>query len=164
MAKAQTDLTHGLRHSADLRKERHESGIGTQEVFVMRSNKVGGMIWFALIFFGGGAVFYALVVLPDAPTRENWLIFAGLGVFASAAMVLIERNQTRILLRNDHFERRRILRRRKVVSFRDIATVEPRGMSLASGVRLTTKDGRSLTIGPHFSGYKQLLYRVKAAR
>ena len=43
-----TDQTRGLRADAKASFKPYETGIGTQDVFIMRPACVGGMLWFAL--------------------------------------------------------------------------------------------------------------------
>lgn len=158
--KAMADPTHGLRTDADRKKVRHETGIGTTEVLVMRPNGVGGMIWFVLILFGAGALFYAFLVLPDEPTSENWWTFAGLAGFAICAMGLIEANQTRLIVGERHIERRRVLYARDRIAFDQIASVEPLGKSFVRGLKVISRDGRSMRVPARFSGYRELMERL----
>lgn len=159
-SKATADITHGLRTDSDRKQTRHDTGIGTQEVLVMRPNKVGGMIWFALIFFGGGAVFSALVVLQDAPTVEDFWTFAGMSAFATACMGIIEANQTRFIVTATQIECRRILHRRRRIAFGDVQTVEPMAKSFVRGLRILPKTGRPLVVSARYSGYRELMQRL----
>ena len=158
--KAIADQTHGMRTDADRKRVRHETGIGMAEVLVMRPNSVGGMIWFALIFFGGGAVFYAFVVLQDAPSPKDWWTFAGLAGFTFAIMGLIEVNQTRLIVDEQQIERRRVLHARDRIAFSQIASVEPLAKSFARGLRITTRDGQTMKVPARFSGYRELMARL----
>ncbi|MEL6959540.1 MAG: hypothetical protein AAGL89_11380 [Pseudomonadota bacterium] len=158
--KAMSDLTHGFRAQADTRTARHDTGIGTKDVLVMRPNKLGGMIWFALIFFGGGAVFFFTLVLPEEPTRDNWMTFTGLAAFSLFAMGLIEANQTRIIVDDTGIERRRILHRRQRIAFTDIVTADLNTKAASPVLKLTTRDGRSMRIRATYSGFMTLLSRL----
>ena len=153
--------THGHWADADRRHIRHETGIGTTEVLVMRQNGLGGMIWFAVFFFGGGAVFYALVVLqsPDVTTKD-WLTFSGLLIFTIVGMAAIEVSQTCIYVHADRLERRRVLHRRQFISFADIASVAPHGKSFAGGIVIHAASGDKMRILASFSGYSELLTRL----
>lgn len=160
VTKAIDDQTHGFRAVADTRQVRHETGVGSRDFLVMRPNKLGGMIWFGLLFFGGGAVFYLLVVLPAEPTSKNWLTFAVLSGFTIINMVLIEMNQARFLIHPDYLERRRVLYRSESIPLSSIAKITPMGKTYRSGLRIMSSDGRKMTIPARFSGYRALIARL----
>lgn len=161
LKRAVTDQTHGLRTDAQAGQVKHETGLGTQDVLIMRPNKVPGMIWFGLAFFGLGAVFYVFVVLPS-PTRttQDVLVFAGLFAFTFSAMVLIEQSHTRIVLRHDSLERHRVLHRSETVRFSDIQSVTPMAKTFSYGLTITTQDQKRYRIAARFSGYATLMARL----
>ena len=83
---ATESLTHCLRASADTKQVKHETGFGVQDVRVMRPPKTPGVIYFALFFFEGGALFYWLIVLQSGEaTSRDWWTFAALSGFAIGA-------------------------------------------------------------------------------
>ena len=153
--------THGWRAQADRKDILHETGIGTTEAFVMRPARLPKMIWFALIFFGGGAVFYALVVLQTGEaSAKDWWTFAGLSMFTIGALVLIEVNQTRILITQNGLERRRILHRRQHIEFAKISDVTPAAKHFGRGLIIHSEDGQKMRVLPAMSGYAQLMERL----
>ena len=155
------NTTHGHRTAADRKTVRHDTGVGTAEVLVMRPAAQGGALWFALIFFGGGAVFYFLIVLQSSDrTTEDWLVFATLAAFAICAMIVIEMGFTRIYIDEEKLVRRRILHRRQIIRFVDIASVTPAGKSYAGGVKIQARSGDTMRILASFSGYLDLLTRL----
>lgn len=159
--KAVTDLTHGLRTDADRKQVRHETGIGTREVLVMRPPKLSKMIYFVLVFFGGGAVFYFTLYLPsDLAEPNGWWTFAGAAGFTIAAMIIIEANQTRIFVDDRSLQRRRVLHRRQTIAFTDIASIEPHGKSFARGMIIRTRNGQKMRVLAQFSGYRELIARL----
>jgi len=161
MTKAMTDQTHGLRTDAKVTFKPHETGIGTQDVFIMRPAGVGGMLWFALLFFGGGALFYWFVLLTKGQgTWESWATFAGLSAFALGAMVAIEVNQTRIYVDAKTIQKRRVLHRRQTIAFADIAQVDPIGKNFTTGLIIQTHDCAKMPVRAAFSGYMQLMGRL----
>jgi len=159
--KAVTDLTHGLRTAADRKEMRHETGIGTREVLVMRPPRLSKMIYFALVFFGGGAVLYFILYLPsDLAEPDDWWTFAGAAGFTIAVMIIIEANQTRIYVDDRSLQRRRVLHRRQTIAFTDIASIEPLAKTFMGGMVIRTRDGQRLRVRAQFSGYRELIARL----
>jgi hypothetical protein len=154
--------SHGLRTSADSKTIAHDTGIGTQDVLVMRPPAITKMVYFALLFFGGGALFFWLVVLPSPDaTSKDWWAFAGMVMFTIGAMFVIELSQTRIVVGKTAIEKRRVLHKRQHITVSDISGIEPLGHSLARGARLHASDGQVMRIGANFSGYRDLILRLK---
>lgn len=154
--------THGLRTGADKKQIAHETGIGTTEIQVMRPPKTPKVIYFAVFFFGGGALFYWLIVLQSAQaTSADWWTFAGLAVFAIGAMAVIEFNQSRIFVSEKTIEKRRVLHKRQVIKISEIIAVDALATQISSGARLRSSDGQVMKIGANFSGYKDLILRLK---
>ena len=150
--------SHGWRADADRKEVRHEIGVGTRKVLVMRPAKLPKMIWFSLIFFGGGAVFYFLVVLQSGDTTsEDWWVFAGLSGFTIGSMILIELNQTRILVTEHGLERRRVLTPRQRIEFSKIKDVTPHAKDFGHGLVIHSTDGQKMRILPAMSGYAELI-------
>lgn len=158
--RATQDPSHGLRVDADTKTQIHETGIGTQDVLEMRPAKTPFMIWFGLLFFGGGAVFFAMVVLVDEPTSKDWQVFAIMMLFAVGSMVFIEANQTRIIVSPDTIERRRVLHRRQRIAFSSITNVSLARKTLVGGVVVTDANGQKMRIAARFSGYLTALDRL----
>lgn len=161
VTKALRDASHGLRTEADRKEMRHDTGIGTRDVLVMRPAKLGFGIYFGLLFFGGGAAFFALVVLqsPDV-TGEDWWIFVGLMAFTLCAILLMIANRTRIHLDAASVEKRPLLLPRKSIRFSEITQISPHGKDYRLGVKFSTQDGKSMRVVAGFSGYLQLLERL----
>lgn len=156
-----TDQTRGLRAEAKASFKPYETGIGTQDVFIMRPACVGGMLWFALLFFGGGALFYWFALLTKGDgTWENWATFAGLSALALGAMVAIEVNQTRIYVDAKTIQKRRVLHRRQTTGFADISTVDPIGKNFTTGLIIHSHDGAKIPVRAPFSGYMKLFGRL----
>ncbi|MDA9207949.1 hypothetical protein N9O61_03595 [Octadecabacter sp.] len=163
MNKAIQSTTHGLRVSGDQKQVRHETGVGTTNVIVMRPGvSVKGLI-FGVLFFGSGAVFYVLVVLqsPDVASKD-WWTFAGLTFFTIAAIAAIEASMTRIYVSEAGLERRRVLHRRQTILFSDVAAVGPIGKSFQQGLVVQSKTAGKMRIPAAFSGYRDLLNRLRA--
>lgn len=155
------DLTHGLRVDADQSTARHDTGIGTKDILVMRPAPLGKMIYFALFFFGGGALFYVFLHMPsDRSEPSDWGTALGLSGFAIVSMIAIELNQTRIYVDDTSLQKRRVLYRRQTIAFRDIASVEPHGKQFTRGLLIRTTQGDKMRVTAGFSGYRQLLERL----
>lgn len=159
--KAIANQTHGLRSEAVRKNIRHETGIGTAEILVMRRAKLGAAIWFALFFFGGGAVFYFLVVLPESDELSKDLaVFAIMLGFSIIGIGVIMAHQTRIYVDDKGLEKRRLLRSREKLSFADITDIQPARKKLTYGLVLHAKGGKRMKITADFSGYLNLLDRL----
>lgn len=159
--KAVNDLTHGLRADAAQSTTRHDTGIGTKDILVMRPAPLSKMIYFALFFFGGGALFYIFVHMPsDRAVASDWWTALGLAGFAVISMIAIELNQTRIIVDGESLEKRRVLHRRQKFNFADIETVEPLGKDFTRGLSIRTKSGEKMRVTAGFSGYRQLMERL----
>lgn len=161
VSKAMQNQTLGLRTDADKKQVRHETGIGTRDILVMRPAIPGMAILFGLLFFGGGALFYALVVLQGADvTSKDWLTFAISVTFTVCAMIIIEMGQTRILVDETSIQKRRVLHRRQTVLFSEISSVEPRAKQISRGMVIQSKDREKMNVHAGFTGYRQLLERL----
>jgi hypothetical protein len=154
--------THGLRVGADSKQVLHETGIGTRDVLVMRPDKTPKSIYFALLFFGGGALFYWFIVLQSgAATSEDWWVFAVLGAFTICAMAVVELNLTRITVSDTTIVKKRVLHKRQVIKIAEISAIEPLAKQISRGAKLRASDGQVMRIGANFSGYKDLILRLK---
>lgn len=154
-------LTQGLRTDAETKSVRHDTGVGTRNILVMRPAPLNGMIYFSLLFFGGGALFYIFIHMPsEASVPSDWWVALGLCAFAVAAMIVIETNQTRILVDDRTIQKRRVLHRRQTIALRYITLIEHRGKSFANGLTIHTGAGDKMTVIAGFSGYRQLIDRL----
>ena len=150
----------GLNRDAKRTTRAHETGIGMQSALVLRpvASGVGGLI-LALVFFGGGAAFMGLVVLPEPEnqTVKNYtgfvisLGFVVLGLWALLGLL------ARIEMIADRIEHRRFLRPRRVFQIRDIVEVRRLGKAPGAGVILMFRDGRRLRLPASYAGYIEAL-------
>ncbi len=145
---------------------RHETGIGTQAILVMRPprRQLKVACWTGL-FFGGGAAFLWFGVLPDPSeqTTKNWLSFAIMCSLSIMALFLFVDTFKRIHVSADDIVLRRFLRRPKRFAITDISSVEPAAKNPAIGVKLHFLDGRHIKILASYEGYAQVLSTIKHA-
>jgi len=154
-------LTHGLRTDADRKSIRHETGIGTRDIMVMRPARLSGMIYFALLFFGGGALFYIFLYMPsDLSEPSDWWVTLGLSAFTLAAMIVIEVNQTRIHVDDRTIQKRRVLHRRQTIAFTEISSIAAHGKNYVNGLVIHTGSGDKMRVTAGFSGYLELIDRL----
>ncbi|MGJ8610673.1 MAG: hypothetical protein ACSHWY_06240, partial [Octadecabacter sp.] len=150
-----------LRADGDQKQSRHDTGIGTKDVLVMRPGKLPKMIYFSLFFFGGMALFYLFLYMPsDLSEPSDWWTALVLSLVAICAMVLIETNLTRIHVDDRSIQRRRVLHRRQTIAFSDIVAVDPHANNLSRGLVIRTTTGDKMRILATFSGYRQLMERL----
>ena len=156
--RALADQRIGLRKGAATREAVHETGIGTTDVTVMRPAFV---IWpgiLCLLFFGGGAVFYALVVLPSGGTEaKDWGVFAIMLGFTLMGLFLLAGNTTRITNDGSGIRRRGLVVRRFDGHWSGLKEVMPLEKSYTAGIDLHFADGQQLRVRPNLSGYVQLV-------
>lgn len=157
----QKSHTHGLRQSGKATQTRHETGIGTKDVITMKPEPVSAAIWFSLIFFGGGAVFYAFIVLTAPDTQpKDWGTFLALSGFAVMSLAVIEQNFVRFIVHPDRIVRLRPLYRDEVIFFSEIEQITPLRKKIEFGVTLHTQNKQQFRIPARFSGYLDLLDRL----
>lgn len=145
---------------------RHETGLGTEAILVMRPpRRLLKVAFWTLLFFGGGAAFYWFVVLPnpDEHTAKNWLTFAIMCVFSSLAVVLVIASFTRIRVSADDLVLHRLLRRPKRFALNEISSVELAGKNPATGVKLIFLDGGQVKLLASYEGYSQVLTKIQSA-
>ena len=145
---------------------RHQTGLGMREVAVMKLPRRNLSIAFwNLLFFGGGAVFYSLAVLPDPEeqTVKNWSVFAGLCGFSILGMALLVMTFTRIEVSPEDIVLRRLFRRPRQFLLSAIAKVEPAGKNPATGVKLVFSDNRSLRLLATNEGYADVMMMIQGA-
>lgn len=161
--KAVRDQRAGMGVDAQTRQVRHETGIGTRDVLVMRPVKVIGVAIWGFLFFGGGAVFYALVVLQSAEsTGEDWAVFGVFSAFALLAVYLFAMATTRICFDGTQIERTGLAVRRFSARLDELSHVTPLRKSLMNGMALHFADGSKLNVRPNMSGYRQLMEQLSS--
>ncbi len=140
---------------------RHETGVGTTDVLIMKPIKIVPVALMTLAFFGGLAWFYWVVVLekPEVSSKD-WGVFAILVGFSALALLLLAQSFTRIRLEAENISRRSLFARRFDGKLSDVTTVKPSGMTIASGIEIIFNDGRKLRVRAQMSGYRQLLERL----
>ena len=147
-------------------ERRHDTGIGTQAILVMRRphRYIYIAVW-TLILFGGCAAYYWQVVLaePSEQTTKNWLIFVISLVFSTLAVALFAAACTSVHVSVDDIVLRRLFRRPERFSLKEISSVEAVGKDPATGVRLILFDGRSVKLLAGFEGYSQVLKKIHNA-
>ncbi len=159
--KALRDKRAGLAVDAAVGQVRHETGVGLKEVLVMRPVKLVAPAFWCLLFFGGGAVFYALVVLqePDV-SHKDWGVFAILSVFAFGAILIFGMATTRIRFDGEEIRRTGLLVRNFRRRMADLTLVEPLRKSWLAGMKLHFQDGAKLNVASNMSGYRQLMQQI----
>ena len=143
-------VTDAIEHDHDL-----------QTALVMKPIKFLRIAIYSLLFFGGGALFYWMVVLPkpDASTKD-WLVFGIMLAFSTIGFGMLWFSFTRITLFSDRIERTSLLRKRFIGQLFEIDSVKPIGKTIAGGIYVYFSDGRRLRIIARMSGYRQLLERL----
>lgn len=145
-------------------KRQHETGIGTQDVLVLKpTGQILKVAILTLAFFGGGAVFFAWVVLPDPVERtfENIMGFIIMCGFSVGALFLLAEYFTRYEVTEEEIVHRRLLRRRQRYPLSTLVAVKPAGKNPALGIKLTFADGRELALWARFQGYADMLSKLK---
>jgi hypothetical protein len=132
-----------------------------QTVLVMKPIKLLRVAIYSLLFFGGGALFYWMVVLPkpDASTKD-WLVFGIMLAFSTIGLWMLWLSFTRITLFSDRIEKTSPLRKRFIGPLIEINNVKPISKTIAGGIYVYFSDGRRLRIIARMSGYRQLLERL----
>lgn len=148
----------GWTREARTQKVRHETGVGTRPIRVMRPLKQLPIGLITLFFFGAMAWILGFVATPE-PGQElkHWgSAILGLG-FACVGAFLILSSFTRIRFDDASIARRGLIGRRVTARLADLDSVEPNGKTLLEGVRLRFRDGQNLRVKANMSGYAQLL-------
>jgi hypothetical protein len=132
-----------------------------QTVLVMKPIKLLRVAVYSLFFFGGGALFYWMVVLskPDIST-EDWLVFGIMLAFSALGFWMLWLSFTRITLFSDRIEKTSLLTNRFIGPLSEIDNVKPISKTIAGGIYVYFSDGRRLRIVARMSGYRQLLERL----
>lgn len=145
---------------------RHQTGIGTETILVMRPpRRLLKVAFWTLLFFGGGAAFFWFVVLPkpEEHTVKNWLTFAIMCAFSSLALVLAFTAFTRIRVSADDLVLHRLFRRPKRFALKEISSVELGGKNPATGVKLFFLGGDQIKLLASYEGYAQVLQQIQSA-
>lgn len=147
-------FSRGLRRQTEgLRK----GAIAQGETLVARPARRWGLIAFGLLFFGGGAVFYALVVLQKQPETKDWAVFGVLLLAVALVAVLLVRQ-----FREIRFGKRQLdlywFGHRMHLPVSEIDRIEPLGTDVRRGMRIILKDGRKLRVQADYVGYKDLIF------
>lgn len=145
---------------------RHDTGIGTETILIMRPPRrmLNSAFW-GLLFFGGGALFYWFVVLPnpEEQTAENWRTFATTCVFSSMGIVILVFALTRIHVSSVDIVLHRPFRRPRRFALKEISSVELIGKSTATGVKLNFLDGSQIKLFANYEGYAHVLRKIQSA-
>ncbi|MEO9824840.1 MAG: hypothetical protein ABJF50_10545 [Paracoccaceae bacterium] len=145
-------------------KRPHETGVGSQDVLVLKPTRhILKVAFLTLAFFGGGAVFFALVVLPNPVERtfENIMGFVIMCAFSIGALFLLGTYFTRFDVTENEIVHRRLLRRRQRYPLSTLVAVKPAGKNPTLGIKLTFADGRELALWARFQGYAAMLSKLK---
>lgn len=162
ISKAQRDAIRrnyaGWREEASDGAVRHETGIGTRGIKVMKPVGFMKIGLLNAILWGGGAVFYATVVLqnPQEPMKD-WLVFAGCCVGTVAGLWLFAMSATRIRFDAESISRTSLFSRRFEAKLERLQDVRPLSKTLLGGAILDFGDGQVLKVRSQFSGYQDLL-------
>ncbi len=136
----------------------HPTGVGHQDVLVMKPVKVLPIAILCIVFFGGSALFMAETRLsrPDASLKDWFAVVSGAG-FSVLGLWLIAFSFTRIIFNGETIERRTLFRRPLVLPMSDLLGFRPISKTIAGGVFLDFKGGQKLRVPARMSGYRQLL-------
>lgn len=153
----------GWVHAGGVEHRPHETGIGTTERQVMRPKGHFRIGLLTLLLFGGGAWFYAAIVLPetDEPLKD-WAVFTTMSGFGFVSIGLIYMSFTRIRYDDTQIERRRLFQPARMARWRDLQTIKPLGQTVIGGVRLHFEDGTVIKIAADMTGYHQLMKKLSA--
>ncbi|MDX8347521.1 hypothetical protein SLH49_05930 [Cognatiyoonia sp. IB215446] len=167
VARKQLEATFaGWQTRAKVASRSHETGIGSHDVLIMKPPRrnVSIALW-TLVFFGGGAVFFWLAVLPDPTeqTFENWLGFGLMCAFSAFSIILLASTRTRIELSPSDIVKRGFLRGRRTYPLSSIIGAEFAGKNPATGITLTFSDGRKLRLLASNDGYADVMQRLQTA-
>ncbi|MEO0667801.1 MAG: hypothetical protein AAFZ99_07780 [Pseudomonadota bacterium] len=135
-----------------------DGAVDTAQRLVMRPVKIRRTGIWTLLFFGGGALFFALVSIPNGDMgREQWFAFAAMIVFSIGAVWLILMSFNRITFDGEVFTRVGVLGRNTAMRVDTLTDVRPIGKTIAGGVFLDFEGGEKLRVPANMSGYRQLL-------
>jgi hypothetical protein len=156
--KTQQNAYAGWTEDATSQQAPHETGVGTVDVLKMKPAIGLGAILFSLLFFGGGALFYALVVLPEATaTRKDWITFAVMLGFTLMGLAVWVISFNRLTVSAEKITRTGPLIKRKSYLFSGLQSVSPLAKTFAGGAKLDFGEQGVLKVRANYKGYKQLL-------
>ncbi|WP_421701997.1 hypothetical protein [Aliiroseovarius sp.] len=139
----------------------HETGIGQVDVLVMRPSQSLVTVLAILAFFGSGAAFYALVVLPSAEvTPKDWAVFTIMCGLSLIGLLILYMSFTRLSVGATEITRSGLLRRGRAFPFSALRGTEPLGKTIAGGVKLDFGEHGQLKVPAQYAGYRQLLARL----
>jgi len=135
-----------------------DGALDSAQRLVMQPVKMRSVGIWALLFFGGGFLFYALVEIPkDNTDGQTWSVFAIMGLFSVAAVWLILVSFTRITFDGEVFTRTGVFGRNMAVPANKLKDVYPINKTIAGGIFLDFADKGRIRITAQMSGYRQLL-------
>ena len=139
----------------------HATGVGHQDVLILKPAIGLGTILFCLIFFGGGALFYALVVLPAGNlSPKDWFVFASMLAFTLVGVFLLIIRFNSITVSTDQITRAGPLVKNKTYFLSSLQNVSPLSKTLAGGAKLDFGPQGVLKVRASYKGYRQLLERL----
>ena len=135
-----------------------DGALDSAQRLVMRPVKIRRVGVLTLLFFGGGALFFALVSIPNGDMGpQEWFAFAAMVVFSVISVWLILMSFNRITFDGEAFTRVGVLGRSFAVRVDTLTDVRPIGKTIAGGVFLDFEGGERLRVPANMSGYRQLL-------
>lgn len=142
----------------------HASGVGSEDVRVMRLPRRN--LWvavFSLLLFGGCAVYFWLVILPDPTERtsQTWLSFGIACAFSGVALWRAQESFNRIEVSTDAIVYQRLWRRPEQFALSSIVGAKPVSQNPARGVILLFSDNRSLRLLATYEGYAEILGQLQ---
>ena len=163
MRRAMAGQYAGWRTGAKVKQAPHETGVGTIERWVMRPQAHFKVSLLTFLFFGGGAYFYARVVLPGSENLlKDWGVFAIMCGFSMMAVFIFLAGFARIDFDNDSIAARGLVRKSSEAFWRDLEEIKPLSKTIAGGVRLHFRNGTRIKVAADMTGYHQLLQRLSA--
>ena len=151
----------GWTKDGEAQRAQHETGVGYQDVLVMKPIKFLSLSLYYIGFFGGGALFFWLVEIPNgglSPKEKLGFTFMILATIIGLYVFIL--SFMRIRLFTDKIERTCPFRRKFSAPLSGLTSVTPISKTIAGGVFINFNDGRRLRVIPRMSGYRQLLERL----
>ncbi|MEO0378951.1 MAG: hypothetical protein AAF252_01695 [Pseudomonadota bacterium] len=135
-----------------------DGSVDTAQRLVMRPVKMLSVGLWTLLFFGGGFLFFALVVVPKGDVEPtDWFALVAFGLFSIAAMFLILMSFTRITFDGEVFTRSGVFGRNMAVRADALKDVSPISKTIAGGIYLDFGTEGRIRVTAQMSGYRQLL-------
>lgn len=156
----------GWTTAAKTATRRHDTGVGTQKVLVMRPERghLSVAIW-GFFLFGGGVLVSWFLILPDPdePIMKKVFVFGFFCVATMGSILLFVRAFTRIRVSSQDIIRHRVFRRPERFALSEISKAEQAAKNPAMGVKLSFPDGRTLKLMASYEGYAQVLNSIQTA-